>query len=506
MAENKSIWGKRVLAGLGALALTSAGLLGGSTAAFADSELGNIDFTKTGDLTVHKYQHQNGAEEKAPDGSGGSFANPIGGVVFTAYPITSIDLKKNDDWARLGTLTPGTTCDQLGAETLGTGIELDPTDATTGAATLTGLSIGAYLVCETDAPETVADRALPFIVSIPMPYNDGWLYNVHVYPKNGITSIEKDVSEPSGLGLGSTVQFPVTTQVPRVATGTTLNNYIVTDVLDPRLNPVSVVSVTIDGVDVSDTYYDKLAPTAVAGGNKLGIAFNAAGLAWLSETGQHDKSIVTTFQGTVAEVGTGVIKNTANVYIHDPESGVESNEVETKWGDVKVLKVDSAEPSKVLDGAVFEVYAAKTTYPEAGVDCAAEIADGATPISVNGATTFTSANGGVVSIAGLFVSDSNIGAASDEACYVLKEIEAPAGYVLPTDPYTAVAVKTGETVVADGYDGAPIENTQQTVPELPLTGANGQMVMIIGGSALLLIAGGVVMLNRRRTSETKNNQ
>lgn len=508
MAEIKNTWGKRALAGFGALALASAGLLGGSTAASAATELGNIDFSaekqdKTS-LTIHKYQHQNGTEEKAPDGSDGIFADPLQDVVFTAYPITSIDLKENADWARLKTLTPGTTCASLGSETLGAGIEFDPTDGA-GQATLEKLAIGAYLVCETDAPETVVDRALPFIVTIPMPYDNGWLYNVHVYPKNGITSIKKDVSAPSGLGLGSTVQFPVTTQVPRVAANSALTGYVVSDTLDSRLDPVSVASVTIDGVAVDSNFY-----TEVLDGYKLSVVFKTEGLEFLSDPANRDKEIVIAFQGVVKTLGDdGVIENTATVFVNDPVKGVESNEVVTKWGDVRILKYAAPKTEEGvkagLAGAVFEVYSAgEGTY--AGGKCEGAVATGSA-ISVikdrETKTQFMSDADGLINIDGLFVSDSKTGAAADQACYVLKEVQAPAGYVLPADPFTAVAVKTGNTATAV-YD-AQVANTQQEVPELPLTGANGQMVMVIGGSALLLIAGGVVMLNRRRSANEQQN-
>lgn len=508
MAENKSIWGKRVLAGLGALALTSAGLLGGSTAAFADSELGNIDFTQEGSLTIHKHEHQTGTGTKAPDGSGTADLNaPVKGVTFTAYPITGINLQESTDWDKLNNLKPGDGCslkpeDVAAGLGLGAEIEFDETDED-GIASKT-LDLGAYLVCETGAPDTVVDSALPFIVTIPMPFENNWVYGVHVYPKNGVTGIEKEISSQEGhLGLGSLVKFPVKTTVPTVdkVTGE-FSSYVISDDLDPRLTPAGIAGIKIvGGADVPAGYYNLDSST----GQNIVVTFTDEGLTWLKSQG--NKTIETIFQGTVNEVGTGVINNDAVVYVNGKE--VTSNEVTTYWGDVQALKIDSSDPSKVLNGAEFEVYEAAVRYPAADATCGTGIENGASPLSVKGATTFPSKDGGVVSIDGLFVGDSfNAPTNPEFRCYVLKEIKAPAGYVLPTGgaEFTAVAVKTGLTnVELNGYD-ATIKNSQQEVPELPLTGANGQMVMIIGGSALLLIAGGVVMLNRRRTSETKNNQ
>lgn len=52
---------------------------------------------------------------------------------------------------------------------------------------------------------------------------------------------------------------------------------------------------------------------------------------------------------------------------------------------------------------------------------------------------------------------------------------------------------------------AEIENTQQNVPSLPLTGANGQLVMTIAGAALVTIAIGAILVTRRR-ARTRDSQ
>ncbi|XCB28920.1 pilin N-terminal domain-containing protein [Arcanobacterium hippocoleae] len=57
------------------------------------------------------------------------------------------------------------------------------------------LELGVYLVKEVEAPENVTTKSAPFLVTIPFP-NDksGWLYDVHVYPKNTVlTDSDKPV-------------------------------------------------------------------------------------------------------------------------------------------------------------------------------------------------------------------------------------------------------------------------------------------------------------------------
>ena len=128
-------------------------------------------------------------------------------------------------------------------------------------------------------------------------------------------------------------------------------------------------------------------------------------------------------------------------------------------------------------------------------------------ISVDGKTTLTTDGNGTIDIKGLFVSDSIDGADRDnkvnaaERCYVLVETKAPAGFVLPTgdDAVTAVKVQSGAGV----SDNVVIENTKQAVPGLPLTGANGMLILTASGAALLMIAVGSVLVARYR--ERKQN-
>ncbi|MBE6481551.1 MAG: LPXTG cell wall anchor domain-containing protein, partial [Actinomyces ruminicola] len=73
---------------------------------------------------------------------------------------------------------------------------------------------------------------------------------------------------------------------------------------------------------------------------------------------------------------------------------------------------------------------------------------------------------------------------------------APAGYTLPTGDAANTALKiTAGTTTADNIT---IDNTKQNVPNLPLTGANGQLLMMLIGAALVLLAAGSVLVARNR--------
>lgn len=472
----------------------------GSAAMAAPQDFGNIDFSRDGSLTVHKFLHQAGGTQgdisQAP--APGDFDDPVEDVVFTVYPVLQggapLDLSVPANWELLETMTPGAGCTAPAGFDLGTPVVMPATDAD-GTATTT-LPIGAYQVCETFAPPQIVDRALPFLLTVPMPHESGWVYDVHAYPKNGAGEIIKTIDPQTDTGLGSVLTFPVTVPVPTVQE--TWTGFAISDTLDARLDPIaaSAVTVTADGTALDTSFY-----TVDVTGQDVVMNFTGAGLAWLNE-GPNDHAgaeITVTFGGTVTSVGNGQIVNQATLWPNNPTFDpagrqLPSNDVRTNWGSLQVEKraAGVAGPEGTLNGAVFEVYNAQDPY---AADCSTAVAAGAA-ITVNGDTEFTSSGSGVIDIAGLFVSDSeNPAVDADQRCYVLKEIVAPAGYVLPAQPFTAVTVLIGQTTIADN---AAIENTQATVPPLPLTGAAGQIVLIVGGIGVLGIAFGLLLLKRRR--------
>ncbi|MBC9935789.1 MULTISPECIES: SpaH/EbpB family LPXTG-anchored major pilin [unclassified Leucobacter] len=503
MAERKMM--RRGAAMLGATVLGMVALLGANTTANAaplPGDYGNIDFDRMGSLTVHKYLHQSGTvtgDISAPPASD-DFTDPVAGVVFTAYPLlkdgSALDLSVAANWTGLKTVTPGAGCTAPAGFTLGTAVVLPATDAAGAAAA--SLPIGAYQICETAAPAEIIDRALPFILTIPMPHETGWVYDVHAYPKNGKGEIIKSIDPQLNTGLGSVISFPVSVVIPTSADVWT--GFAIRDTLDSRLTPVTAANtaVTLGGAALDPSLY-----TVTVTGQQVTMNFNAAGIEWLNldpKNVQAGKTIQVVFAGTVTSVGDGVIKNTAVLWPNNPgfdpavRPPLPSNEVKSNWGDLQVQKraAGTTGAQGTLNGAVFEVYNAVAPY---AASCTGAVQTGSA-ITVNGATQFTSEGTGLITIPGLFVSD-NVNPTKDalQRCYVLKEVAAPAGFVLPANPYTAVTVKIDATTIADNVQ---ISNTQQEVPELPLTGAAGQVLLIAGGAAAVAVAMGLVLMNRRR--------
>lgn len=163
-----------------------------------------IDLTKTGSLTIHKYEtdsidpsgSRDNGENSAVSGTG---SKPLNGVTFKLYRVkdhtwlesyyqgtgTPPAMPKVSDYTinSNGTVQNGSDI-FTAADTVITGDPSKHWDA--GTAIASGLDLGLYLVVETDKPDAVKETTEPFLVSIPMTSVDAknWLYDVTVNPKN----------------------------------------------------------------------------------------------------------------------------------------------------------------------------------------------------------------------------------------------------------------------------------------------------------------------------------
>jgi fimbrial isopeptide formation D2 family protein/LPXTG-motif cell wall-anchored protein len=511
---------RRTLAAATALSLGLLGAALSATAASAAPVPGPVT-NQPGSLTIHKYAYPaNGSQN--PSGSG---TNPttqaIDGVVFEVCQITNVTSltdTSNLGWTQVRNLQNVAGAQAASALT-GTTAGVDSTanfpltgctrvtTANGGTATWSNLAVGAYLVREISAPPSVITPATPFVVTVPTPAdstagsaNTGmWEYNVNVYPKNATgTAPQKTVGNQgsNGYALGSQVDFTVSQLIPSLPTGQTYDKLIVSDTLDPKLTaatgsvPVVKIGSTTLATPVDFTY--------AWSGQTLTVTLTAGGLAKVT-AGQ---TLSVGFRATVNAAGS--IDNTATVNLNDLKldgstSPTPSNKVTTRWGNLLGAKTDAGSPAKPLAGATFSVYETTTTtgtctVPAGGVTGLTQVTQ---PNSSN-PLVVTSAADGSIAVNGLWVGDTS-SPANDvtNRCYILQETAAPAGYVLPAGnaALTAVNVQSGSTVTAPTFT---IQNNQQLVPGLPLTGADGQLILTSAGIALVLLAAGGVLLAIRR--------
>lgn len=529
---------------LAALALAVAG------PAFAVSPMvdpGNINQDQTGTIKIHKYESGSLAPETAsPTGTPEAKGTPVPGVVFTAYRITNVDPKKQADWEMMSKIkVPADACganwttptlkladaSQTAAQ-FAEGKASGQTDAQ-GEASISGLSVGLYLLCETQAPASVQKRAMPFLVSMPTPNPtadaaDGWLYEVNVYPKNVVIEAPKKgiAVKTNGLKTNDQIEYPVTVKVPSIAKTDQFTYFMVNDVMQTGNAQSSMPSVEIKEADAPSFTTVDVNLYKVDTTTGTTISFTRAGLDYLQT--KPNAQVRVTYKAMANTItANGEIPNTANFYVNTekkpdvpPQTPPEppttppndpqvppfpTNTVKSSWGDLVITKTDKGN-NKPLSGATFEIYNAADPF---AADCSTQKSTG-DAIAVDGKTEFTTGADGTVAIEGLFVDSKEFAAGTAEnamaldhakRCYVLKETAAPAGYVMPADPFKAVAIQAGTTTA----DDVTINNTRVPIVDMPMTGANGRLLMIIGGSVLALTALGAafILAKKRRSQDSK---
>lgn len=556
---------KQAVSAAAVMALAASGLITGMAHAADDSTItyGNITGT-TGTLTVHKYESGSldtkpGTPEVDPASAAQATVPGDGlvGITFTAHQI-NVDLKTNDGWKAISALTsvPAGACTDTGEANfgvLGNGLSSKNntsfTQKTTagGVATFSDLPVGAYLVCEKKLEDnetatnkagkavSVVKRSAPFIVTVPRPQEDGnngkgWIYDVHAYPKNTVTETPiKAVTVADDkwlIGTEKALTYTITNKIPSLL-DEHFAHYAVIDHHSPELTDVAVETVTVGGAPVTaiaDYTLDQVNDSFLV------INFTKAGLLKLENKKNTD--VVVTLSAKVSSIPVGktqddkgLVSNTAYVSVKtspsipqdDPDTPVTpdpnnggapkpkdsnepkpkpSNTAKTTWGDVKIRKHDAASPTTGLEGAVFEVYK-----PENDRNCevAAGSANRYTPVAGDPITAVTTSANGEIVVSGLYIGKADNGDPAKTRCYVLREKTQPAGYVLPEqDKRTfAVIVNAGVSDAAD----LDVPNTKVSVPALPLTGASGRVLLMLGGAVLVLASLGFALISRKRKAQ-----
>jgi fimbrial isopeptide formation D2 family protein/LPXTG-motif cell wall-anchored protein len=474
----------RHLRGVRALLAAGAGIAMLAVAAGPATAAPVIDPDRRGSITIHKYEQPDDATglpnngTLLPNEQLGDLT-PMDGVQFTVQQVdpTVYDLTTNAGWTALEALTPAAAKTQL------SGHSATVTTAGGGTATAGNLPVGVYLVTETVYPAGVTPSA-PFLITVPLtdPTNlNTWLYDVHVYPKNEVTTSSKTVDEGTGTKLGDTVQFTITGDIPDVEV---IDGYKVVDQLADALRYESATVTLKDGpaLDAGDYTLTHVAGTVT-------VQFTPAGL--LKLAANSDAQVQVVISTTVIAVGE--ILNEAVVYPNLPSFTIEPGEpggpsvtpeVVTKWGNVTLKKVDS-EDAAALAGAQFRVYLTE-----------ADARAGTNPLTIGGVSTWTTGDDGLLTISGLRYSGWVDGAAvalgqPGYQSYWVAEVAAPSGYELLAAPIE-VHVDDVDTQV-----DLTVENVASNGGfTLPLTGAAG--TALFGFAGALLVTGATLLALRAR--------
>ncbi|CAB0487558.1 SpaH/EbpB family LPXTG-anchored major pilin [Corynebacterium diphtheriae] len=433
----------------------------------------NIDFNKTGSLTLHKrkgVESNNRATGKEMTDVPG---DPLKGVTFK---ITKLKYNlQTDDWTKF----------PKSAAEVNEGNKTTITDTKTtdvdGKVSFEDLKLGIYLVEETNAPDGIVTGA-PFVVSIPMidPESNAWNYNVVAYPKNTETKTKKTVKDKD-KHIQDGYTYTIEADAPTWGKDKSLTDFHFEDQLDPRLDFQRVTKVKAGDADLVDGDY--LVTKPAGNSNKLVVTLTQQGLNKVKS----GANMSLTFEVKRKEVGsTTELTNEAEVFFNNPNTGKEvknkTNKVVTYHGKLKVVKKDGKEEGKVLEGAEFQLY-----------QCTSATQLGETPLKVNGADRWTTSADGTFTIDGLHVTDFADNAdETDVKKFCLKETKAPAGYALPENPVKEIEFtreNIEKTGVLKGDDQvtlvSEIDNIKQDTPKLPMTGGAGVGILAAIGAAIV---------------------
>ncbi|RRD36672.1 hypothetical protein EII31_03690 [Leucobacter sp. OH2974_COT-288] len=503
--------------------------------AFAQTGPGNINPGATGSITVHKL-----SEPSTPGTAGTSLqstpdasARQLNGVEFEIKKIDGMDLTSAAGWQKLTEVTAlinatdnakkadaalaekGHNLSAVGGDNNGKKVT-----AGDGSVTFANLPVGAYLVTEGDdtGNNGIISKTDPFIVTVPFPTTDGgtngWNYDVHVYPKNTVSLVEKIVDESAAVKLGDTLRWYVSFTIPGQLD---ITSFKFSDKIDTMTNfsglkaailpadtpkaqfatafasgeAVQLPNVNKTGLETSG------APSADSVPGSIDVTLNGAAAEKLKQ--HRNKKLVFEVSVTVERVtGNGQIKNAGSgneawaqgEFNQNGKALVPAGEGApgtSNWGTVDLKTISDLKDKAALNNATFKVYsdaeAAKRAI--AGNPQGSDTALAEVTTDTQGQASFSLRNG----------------------TYYLAHTGVPAGFQQLAAPIK-VDVEGVRTLThypnLDNNDGAakvdnaewvitlnartPGDDATSLLPNLPITGGFGQLLLALAGTTVLAVA------------------
>lgn len=360
---------------------------------------------------------------------------------------------------------------------------INPVDKKTAESTtvaFTGLNLGYYLV----------DTTLGTLCSL-----DTTTTDVEMYEKNEQPPVKKEVKEDSTgnwgdentAEIGDVVEFRTTIGAKPGAEGYVLHD-VMTEGLTLDPDSIEATGLTKGQDENSGDYH--VVTTGLIDGCTFEVVFHQSYLDTITE----DTDIVVTYRAVVNEKA--VIYDGPNTNKTKLQFG-EDNRDETTWDETKTytFKVDVVKTdgdNKVLNGAQFKLYDAKTGGNEIAL---VKVSDGVYRLAKDGETgvNYITTVNGELEIKGF---DANTN-------YYLEETKAPDGYNKLAER-VEIPVKEAnlEASVSNGvWQNGGVHIVNKTGDELPGTGGMGTTVIYIVGGVLVAGAAVLLILRSRRNTE-----
>jgi fimbrial isopeptide formation D2 family protein/LPXTG-motif cell wall-anchored protein len=345
----------------------------------------------------------------------------------------------------------------------------------------------------------ISTAAAPFLVAVPMSTPDGtsWMSDVHVYPKNDIMTIDKEVTSSPAIAVGDVVSYKITVSVPSdIATA---KKFVISDVLDPALD-VDASSVVVVANPGSATLINNTDYTVSYNSStrRLDIAFTSAGFTKLGSYTSVNASFDTAVNNAILADPDLIIGNEAGISFTNKdgiefEADTDGEGPKIHTASIEITKVDSAKAAVI--GSEFKI-ASSEANAIAGIylriDPTTNVvydSPSAEWTSLGAANDYMIAPANVASFKGL----KDVVGTTYQSYWVV-ETKAPAGYNMLTDP---IEVTFDESLIDNDYVFAlEVVNNQGFV--LPQTGGMGTIAFTVVGIVLLGLAAIIVLASKKK--------
>lgn len=502
-------------------------------------ELGAEASTKTGSITIYKWEDEVGADKKQLK------KTPVKDAGFTVKKVTklntgdteNLDLTKYADWVKVAN-----QMDKLNKNTATVTTESvtgspKNTDAN-GVAKFESLGIGLYQITETTIPKNhSAAESKPFYMTIPRIEKDSdgnVVYNYAPYadPKNKdlSNSVKKTADTSKTVGAGDKISYTISAELDKMkaadadATALTAddfkgysvvdlapaNDFVYPTKIDDVVTKVQLgtgeAPANTDTTLTANTDYtvakakDQIAATSTdVARDKIIISFNDSGKTALAKAANDNAGkvvkVFVTLEFTLADsktLGSSTVANKGGLIpshaTGNPDVVEGKKYKEVKFSKFKIKKVSSTDQS-ALEGGKFVIFANKNDAQA----CATAVKTNTDVDSKCGTSSPSSAFGEKTSAKDTGLTEE-YSVKRDEDFYIV-ETAAPDGYIRNPDVVTAKAT------IADA------EFTFQNLPtkdkgfwfNLPKTGAAGVIIFAVIG--MCFVGSGFFVYMRRRKKE-----